>query len=101
VSRLFDPEGGDFADDLAVAFDNAHWQAVRQRDWTMSNKGVAIATFEGTVIGSDLAKQLLGALAAANVKATVMTIAQSEQNTTSAHFQPQVLYLLVGAKPPR
>jgi hypothetical protein len=99
VSRIFDPEGADFADDLSIAFDNAHWEAVRQRDWTMSNKGVAIATFEGTSISPHLATALIAALATANIKATVITISASEQNTTSAHFQPDVLYLLVGAKP--
>jgi hypothetical protein len=99
VSRLFDPEGADFADDLSNAFNGAHWQAVRQRDWTMTNRGVALATFEGTAMPSDLQRALLAALDASNVKATVITIRQNEQNTTSAHFQPEVLYLLVGAKP--
>lgn len=99
VSRMLDPEGADFADDLSAAFAKANWQQVRQRDWTMSNKGVAIATLEGTSIAPDLAKAMVSALAAAHIKATVTTIRQSEQNTTSAHFQPNVLYLLVGAKP--
>jgi hypothetical protein len=99
VSRLFDPEGADFADDFAKAFDSAKWQAVRQRDWTMSDRGVAIATFDGTSIHGDLAKRLLDALASANVKATVITITKDQQNTTSAHFQPNALYLLIGAKP--
>jgi hypothetical protein len=98
VSRIFDPEGADFADDISNAFARAHWLQVRQRDWTMSNKGVAIATLEGTEIPAELSAALLGALDAANIRATVVTIQQSEQNTTSAHFQPRGLYLLVGAK---
>ena len=51
VSRLVDPEGADFADDIAGAFSNAHWQAVRQKNWTKSDRGVAIATLEGTASG--------------------------------------------------
>lgn len=99
VSRILDPEGADFADDISDAFDKAHWGAVRQRDWLMTNKGVAIATLDGTTIAPDLEAALIDALAAANVKATVTTILKREQNTTSAHFQPDVLYLLVGSKP--
>jgi hypothetical protein len=99
VSRLFDTEGSDFADDLAKAFSDAHWQAVRQRDWTMSNRGAAFATLVGTVIPPELSTALLAALSAGDVKATITTIQQTEQNTTSAHFQPNGLYLLIGAKP--
>ncbi len=99
VSRLLDPEGADFADDLSNSFSKAHWQAVRQRDWTMSGKGLAIATLEGTSIPTDLANALVAALGAANVKATITTVRESERQTTSAHFQPNGLYLLVGAKP--
>lgn len=99
VSRLFDPEGADFADDLANSFAAAHWQAVRQKDWTMSTKGVSIASLEGTVIATELTTALLAALEAANVKATIATIREAERNTTSAHFQPNELYLLIGAKP--
>jgi hypothetical protein len=65
----------------------------------MSDKGVAIATFEGTVLPEDLKTALLAALATVNIKATITTIRQTEQNTTSAHFQANALYLLVGAKP--
>jgi hypothetical protein len=98
VSRLFDPEGADFADDLSNSFTAAHWQAVRQKDWTVSDKGVAIASMEGTLIPTELATALLAALDAANVKGTIRTIPETERNTTSAHFQPNALYLLVGAK---
>lgn len=99
VSRLLDPEGTDFADDISHAFANAGWQSVRQKDWTMSDKGVAIATFEGTSIPADLVRALLAALDSAGIKATVTTIKTDQQHTTSAAFQPNVLYLLVGAKP--
>jgi hypothetical protein len=47
----------------------------------------------------DLKTALLAALDSANIKATVITIKAAEQNTTSAHFQPNAVYLLVGAKP--
>jgi hypothetical protein len=99
VSRLFDPEGADFADDLSNAFVAAHWEAVRQKDWTMSDRGVAFATFEGTSIPPDLATALRAALDTAGVKVDITTITKDQQNTTSAHFQANGLYLLVGAKP--
>ncbi|WP_316189400.1 hypothetical protein [Bradyrhizobium sp. SZCCHNS1054] len=99
VSRLFDPEGADFADDLSQAFNAAHWQSIRQKDWTMSSKGVAIGTFDGTAIPRELADELLAALESVNVKAVIITISKEQQNTTSAHFQPNALYLLIGAKP--
>ena len=51
----------------------------------MSNKGVAIATFDGTPMPDYLATALLGALNQVNIEATVTTIQVSEQNTTSAH----------------
>jgi hypothetical protein len=99
VSRIFDPEGSDFADDLGSAFGAGKWHPVRQRDWTMSNRGVAIATFEGTTLPPDFTNALISALAGAGIKATMITISKDNQNTTSAHFQPNELYLLVGAKP--
>jgi hypothetical protein len=99
VSRLLDPEGSDFADDISAAFSAARWGAVRQKDWTMSNKGVAIGVFDGTNLPSELSDELMAALSAANIEAKVTTIAKDRQNTTSASFQPNALYLLVGAKP--
>ena len=99
VSRLLDPEGSDFADDIASAFSNAHWSPVRQKDWTMSDKGVAIAILEGSANPEGYKASLLAALASVNISATTKVVALTEQNTTSAHFQPNVLYLLVGAKP--
>ncbi|MEK9281154.1 hypothetical protein MTR72_16245 [Bradyrhizobium sp. ISRA442] len=99
VSRLFDPESTDFADDLAQSFSRANWTPVRQNDWTMSNKGLALATFEGTAIPADLSAELLAALSLVGLKAEIITIKQSQQNTTSAGFQPNTLYITVGAKP--
>jgi hypothetical protein len=99
VSRMFDPEGSDFADDFDSAFGAGKWHPVRQRDWLMSNRGVAIATFEGTTFPSDFTDALISALAGAGIKATMVTISKDNQNSTSAHFQPDGLYLLVGAKP--
>jgi len=99
VSRLFDPESADFADDLAAAFINAKWEALRQKDWTTSSKGLALGTLDGTTIAPSLAIGLLEALRGANVEATVTIIPQTERQTTSVNFQPNILYLLVGAKP--
>ena len=98
VSRSYDAEGADFADDLAAAFTNAKWQADRQKDWLMSNKGLALATLEGTTIPPSLAIALIDALRNVNLEATV-TIIESERQSVSANFQPNILYLLVGAKP--
>jgi len=99
VSRFFDPEGTDFADDLANAFNKAEWPVVRQRNWTMSQRGVAIASLEGTNLPPELTKTLVGALAGAGVEATVTVISAANQNTTSPYFQPGLLYLLIGVKP--
>jgi hypothetical protein len=99
VSRIFDPEGSDFADDLDSAFGAGKWHPVRQRDWTMSNRGVAVATFEGTTLPPEFTNAVISALAGAGIKATMVKIRKDNQNTTSAHFQPNALYLLVGAKP--
>ena len=65
----------------------------------MSDRGVAVATYEGRLLPSDLSTSLLAALKVANINANITTIKAAEQNTTSAHFQPNGLYLLVGAKP--
>jgi hypothetical protein len=97
VSRLFDPEGVDFSDDLATAIGNGHWQTARYRSWTRSEKGVFIATVEGTPLPLSVAI-LRAALDAANVKYSVSTIS-ADDHTMSPWFQPNVLYLLVGAKP--
>jgi hypothetical protein len=99
VSRMFDPEGSDFADDLNNAFGAGNWHPVRQGDWLMSNRGVAIATFEDTSLPPEFTKTLISALGEAGITATMVTISKENQNTTSAHFQPKTLYLLVGAKP--
>jgi len=99
VSRSYDAEGADFADDLAAAFTNAKWQADRQKDWLMSNKGLALATLEGTTIPPSLAIALIEALRSVNLQATVTIVPESERESISVHFQPKILYLLVGAKP--
>ena len=99
VSRSYDAEGAGFADDLAAAFTNAKWQADRQKDWLMSNKGLALATLEGTTIPPSLAIALIDALRNVNLEATVTIIPESERQSVSANFQPNILYLLVGAKP--
>lgn len=99
ISRIFDSEGGDFADDLSNAFQSAGWSTVRENNWTMPNKGVSIATLEGTPIPSELKDKLLAALHSANVKASTITIKNDKRNTISPYFQPNVLYLLIGEKP--
>ena len=98
VSRLLDPESADFADDLANAFRRARWEAVRISNWTMSDKGVSLATLEGTAIPPNLAAALREALAASDIRVTTTTITKDKQNTIDPHFQPEVLYLLVGVK---
>jgi hypothetical protein len=99
VSRLFDVEGSDFADDIFRVFEKAKWLPVRQRDWTMSNKGVALAALEGTVIPENISVPILEILKGIHINATTVTIQEKNKNTTSASFQPQALYLLIGAKP--
>ena len=42
VSRLLDPEGKDFADDIGSALTGLHWQVTRVWNWTKSEKGVFI-----------------------------------------------------------
>jgi hypothetical protein len=99
VSRSYDAEGAELADDLAAAFTSAKWQADRQKDWLMSNKGLALATLEGTTIPPSLAIALVEALRSVNLQATVTIVPESERESISVHFQPKILYLLVGAKP--
>ena len=99
VSRLLDPEGDDFANDLERAFTVSRWQVVRVRNWTQSVKGVLVAAAETTPLTSDIKKALGAALGAANIPHSFGTIQRAEFNTMDPHVQPHVLYLLIGAKP--
>jgi hypothetical protein len=99
VSRLLDSEGQDFADDIADVFNKVGWSTVRYRDWTRSEKGVLIATFEGTALPADIEKALADALDAANVPHKTITISTADEHTIAAAFRPHALYLLVGAHP--
>jgi hypothetical protein len=100
VSRLLDWEGKDFADDLALAIKESHWQAARYENWTKANKGVFVALAEGTPEPyAPQVKALKAALDAANIECKIITIGSGELNTMSPPFEPRVLYLLIGAKP--
>jgi hypothetical protein len=101
VSRLLDAEGRDFADDISAALEAAGWSTQRYLNWTMSNKGLFVATAEGTSVSLNdpSIDGLRRALMATNVNPEPLTIKTSEMATMSPHFQPNVLYLLVGAKP--
>ena len=98
VSRLMDAEGKDFADDIAAALKASGWESRKYVSWTQFAKGVFIATVEGTPLGPQAAP-LLAALNAANIEHKIITINGRDIETMSPHFQPKVLYLLVGAKP--
>ena len=81
VSRMFDTEGKDFADDLAGAFNQAGWQAVRYENWTRPDRGVSLATVEGT----PLLKEVEAWVGAALKLPTLRTRLQlSAERTSSA-----------------
>ena len=98
VSRLMDAEGKDFADDIAAALKASGWESRKYVKWTQFTKGVFIATVEKTPLGPQAAP-LFAALKAANIEYKIITIDARDLETMSPHFQPKVLYLLVGAKP--
>jgi hypothetical protein len=98
VSRLLDAEGADFGDDLASAINDANWKTEKYRNWTRSDKGVFIATLEGTSLPLS-GGALKAALDAANIKFKIISINAADDHTMSPPFQPMILYLLVGAKP--
>jgi hypothetical protein len=98
VSRLMDGEGGDFADDLASVLKKSHWETARFSNWTRPDKGIFIATVEGTTPAPEVGA-LIAALDAANIQHNAVTIGGEDLNRMSPAFQPRVLYLLVGAKP--
>lgn len=99
VSRLMDAEGSDFADDIVQAFTKAKWSTDRVRNWTLPAKGVTIAVAAGTPLSADLENLLKAGLAEANVVATTSVIPAEHFANMSPHVQPNVLYILVGAKP--
>jgi cell division protein FtsB len=99
VSRVMDPEGKDFADDLASVFTGAKWQVVQFVNWLRSDKGVFIATVEGTPLPPEVETTIATALDAANIEHKTITISGEDINRISPHFQSNVLYLLVGVKP--
>jgi hypothetical protein len=98
VSRLFDVEGNDFADDLAAVLKQSSWETARFSNWTRPDKGVFIATVEGTTPAPQTSA-LLTALDAAGIQHKTITISGEDIRRMSPAFQPGVLYLLVGAKP--
>jgi hypothetical protein len=98
VSRAFDSEGKDFADDLALTLNNAQWEAVRHDNWTRGDSGIFIATVDGTPVPPE-ASALRAALDAAGIAYRTMIIRNEDTTRMSPWFHPNVLYLIVGAKP--
>jgi len=98
VSRILDLEGKDFGDDLSSAFKNAKWEPLRYENWLRSDKGIFIATVEGTILTSDVEDTIAKALDAASITHKTITISGDDLTRMSPHFQQNVLYLLVGVK---
>ncbi|MGJ4954947.1 hypothetical protein ACQR1H_04850 [Bradyrhizobium sp. HKCCYLRH2015] len=100
VSRLLDAEGNDFADDIFDALVKAGWHAERFRNWTMGDKGLFVATFEGTTISSHdpTIEGITRALASAALDPKRLLVAANQNATMSPYFQQNVLYILVGTK---
>ena len=99
VSRILDAEGQDFGDDLENALKGAKWQTVRFSNWLCTDKGVFIATVEGTPMPPEIESAIAAALDAAKIEHKTITISGEDINRMSPHFQSNVLYLLVGVKP--
>jgi hypothetical protein len=100
VSRLLDSEGKDFADDIKLVLTRSHWTTLAQyENWTESEKGLFMATVEGTEMPADIRATLTAAFAAANIALKTKTITGDEIQRASPWFQMNVLYLLVGSKP--
>ena len=99
VSRLTDAEGKDFADDLAAAFTKAGWTVGRIENWTRQDKGVFLATLEGTAIPPEIGSVIAKAFDAAKIAYSTIVIKAEDANRIAPAFGPRVLYLLVGAKP--
>ncbi|HKU65754.1 MAG TPA: hypothetical protein VJQ06_11915 [Rhizomicrobium sp.] len=97
VSRLMDSEGKDLGDDMASILVGAQWNVARVLNWTKPDKGVFVAIVEGTT--AIIPNELTSALDAAQIEYKTITISQNDLNTASPAFQPNVLYLLVGAHP--
>jgi hypothetical protein len=67
----------------------------------MSVKGLFVATAEGTTVDrtDPSIAGLESALAAAGIEEQPMVVAATQRATMDPYFQPNVLYVLVGAKP--
>jgi len=98
VSRLMDAEGRDFAEDLASLFESLHWPVSRDGSWTQSDKGVFIAMVDPNPIQLSLISPLSAALKSASIEHEIIPIQPNNIGRIGEHFQPNVLYLLVGAK---
>jgi hypothetical protein len=101
VSTIQDPESSDFADDFNSAIRDAHWQTLRIRNHISLEYGVFVGTFEGTPsAASGEVKRFSDALTSIGVPHEDKTIGTKEEKTISPYFQPNVLYLVIGHKPP-
>ncbi|MBI3700297.1 MAG: hypothetical protein HY242_07610 [Afipia sp.] len=98
VSRLFDPEGADFADDIAAVLRKKSWNVQRFSNWTESTRGVFIASTIETPLNDEVVP-LESALDSAKIKYERRAIEEAAKARMSPNFQSRVLYLLVGAKP--
>jgi hypothetical protein len=96
VSRFMDPEASDFASDFESALQEADWQTQRMKNHTAKKYGVFIGMVAGTSVAG--AKRLSDALTAMSVPHEEI-ILSADDPTISPGFQPDTLYLLIGAKP--
>ncbi len=88
VSRAFDSEGRDFADDLALTLNNAQWEAVRHDNWTRGDSGVFIATVDGTPVPAE-ASALRAALDAGGIAYRPIDYSQRGYHADVAVVSPQ------------
>jgi hypothetical protein len=96
VSRFMDPEASDFASDFESALQEADWQTQRMKNHTAKKYGIFIGMVAGTNVAG--AKRLSDALTAISVPHEEI-ILSADDPTISPGFQPDTLYLLIGAKP--
>lgn len=99
VSRMGDPDSIDFANDFVGLLKASGWSPVRIYNWTGADRGVFIATRSGTPLPTEVEVALKVALEAADIKTKTISIPDNEAGQIPPSFQPNALYLIVGAKP--
>jgi hypothetical protein len=98
VSRLFDTEGSDFADDFESAFRAAHWTPIRVRDRISTAYGVSIGFVPEATEPPEI-NLLSDALTAIGVHHDIVHLVDGD-GSMSPHVQRHVLYLLIEQHPP-